>query len=123
GRGMPGNMVSVPVLMSKLVARPGLRAGKILQLLIALSCITLFSPAEAHDWYSGIRNPATGVGCCGGHDCLPIAVERVVETRDEFIVDGKWRFNKDEAMPARDGQYHACIWGGKPRCFFYPMNV
>jgi hypothetical protein len=34
-------------------------------------------------------------------------------------------------MPARhidvddpdDTGYSACIWGGKPRCFFYPMNV
>lgn len=79
--------------------------------------------AQAHDWYSGVRNPATGVGCCGGQDCAPVDVSRVLETRDEFIVDGKWHFDKDEALPARDGQYHACIWGGKPRCFFFPTNV
>jgi hypothetical protein len=77
----------------------------------------------AHDWYSGIRNAHTGVGCCGGSDCGPVAAERVVETAHEYIVDGKWRFNKEEAMPSRDGAYHACIWGGKPRCFFVPMNV
>ena len=120
---MPGQLSSVPVLASKLVARPRPRCGKILRLMFAVSSLLLFTPAEAHDWYSGIRNPTTGVGCCGGHDCTPIDISRVLETRDEFIVDGKWRFNKDEAMPARDGQYHACIWGGKPRCFFYPMNV
>lgn len=81
------------------------------------------TPAPAHDWYSGIRNPGSGVGCCGGSDCAPVDVSRVVETRDEFIVDEIWHFKKDEAMPAQDGQFHACIWGGKPRCFFYPMNV
>ena len=52
-----------------------------------------------------------------------VDVGRVEETATEFIVDGKWHFIKDEAMPAQDGQYHAWIWGGKPRCFFYPMNV
>jgi hypothetical protein len=120
---MPGKIYSMPVLASKLVTRPGPLASKIHRLLLALGCIALLGPAEAHDWYSGIRNPTTGVGCCGGNDCTPIDVARVVETRDEFIVDGVWHFNKDEAMPAQDGQYHACIWGGKPRCFFYPMNV
>lgn len=124
GRGghMQGNSYSMPVLR-KLVSRPGLRSPKIHRALFALTFVAFFAPAEAHDWYSGIRNPATGVGCCGGNDCTPIDIARVIETRDEFIVDGKWHFLKSEAMPAQDGQYHACIWGGKPRCFFYPMNV
>jgi hypothetical protein len=120
---MHGTISPLPVLMSKLVTRPGPRATKIHRFIFALAFAALLGPAEAHDWYSGIRNPATGVGCCGGRDCMPIDISRVIETRDHFIVDGKWRFNKDEAMPAQDGQYHACIWGGKPRCFFYPMNV
>jgi hypothetical protein len=82
----------------------------------------LATPAQAHDWYSDKHGPG-GVSCCGGDDCSPLDIERVLETRDEFIVDGKWHFNKDEAMPSIDGQYHACIWGGKPRCFFFPSNV
>lgn len=91
--------------------------------MLAVALHVLATAAASHDWYSGIRNPVTGVGCCGGHDCTPIDIGRVVETKDEFVVDGIWRFKKDGAMPAPDGQYHACIWGGKPRCFFYPMNV
>jgi hypothetical protein len=92
-------------------------------LVIVMAFSVVSGSTLAHDWYSGTRNAHTGVGCCGGSDCGPIDTARVVETADEFIVDGKWRFNKNEAMPSRDGAYHACIWGGKPRCFFVPMNV
>lgn len=79
--------------------------------------------AGAHDWYSDNRNPATGVGCCGVRDCASVEVERIQQTPDEFIVDGIWHFKISEAIPSQDGGYHACIWGGKPRCFFYPTNT
>jgi hypothetical protein len=145
---MPGNTSSVPVLMSKLVARPGPRAIKILCYTMALCSIVLFDPAEAHDWYSGIRNPTTGVGCCGGNDCFIVRLEWLSEDAENFIVTFpsgveapigtylrggqlQFKFPKSEAMPTRhidtenpdDTGYSACIWGGKPRCFFYPMNV
>ena len=91
---------------------------------LVLSLLTGQIPSTyAHDWYSGIRNPVTGVNCCGGRDCKAIDIGRVLETLDEFIIDDKWHFDKDEAMPSQDGSYHACIWGGKPRCFFVPQNV
>lgn len=92
-------------------------------LVIALAFALSNGSSVAHEWYSGTRNAHTGVGCCGGNDCRPIEAARIVETLDEFIVDGRWHFNKSEALPSRDGSYHACIWGGKPRCFFVPMNV
>lgn len=96
----------------------------IIFILILLAVAGVWSnPARSHDWYAGVRNPVTGNGCCGGDDCKPIDVSRVEETATEFIVDGKWHFNKDEAMPAQDAQYHACILGGKPRCFFVPINT
>jgi hypothetical protein len=91
--------------------------------LVIIALALLITPAQSHDWYAGIRNSKTGVGCCGGDDCQPIDVSRITETEKDFIVDGRWHFPKEEAMPSIDGTYHACIWGGKPRCFFYPMNV
>ena len=88
-----------------------------------LALVLTLAPVKAHSWYFDQRNPVTGWGCCGGQDCLQVDVNRVEEAKDEFIVDGKWHFAKAEAMPSPDGQYHACIWGGKPRCFFFPANV
>lgn len=111
------------------------------------------SGAYAHQWYSGLRNPETGVGCCGGNDCFEVPLEWLSEDNDNFIVSlpdplpvaaglsgtmaGKvYFFPKNEAMPAKgtdnrnegkDGffhsGYHACIWGGKARCFFFPTNT
>ena len=126
---MLGNIHPMPVPASKLVARPSLRAANIYRLLFAFTFIIFLSPVEAHEWYSGVRNPSSGVGCCGGSDCEPINdLARIVETKDEFILDSKWHFKKSEAMPTQEWKpgetgYHACIWGGKPRCFFYPTNV
>lgn len=93
-------------------------------IIFILFLIFLATETLAHDWYSGIRNPNTGVGCCGGNDCGPVDVNRILETDREYIIDGKWVFKKPEdVMPSQDGGYHACIWGGKPRCFFAPSNV
>lgn len=79
--------------------------------------------AQSHEIYSGLKNPVTDEDCCGNSHCEPIAVERVVETHDEFIVDGKWHFVKNQALPSSDGQYHACIVGENLRCFLFPSNV
>lgn len=126
---MPGNIYPMPVLLSKLVTRPGPRTTKIHLLIFVLTFFSFLVPVEAHDWYIGIRNPNSGVGCCGARDCESIKdLARIVETKDEFILDGKWHFKKSEALPAQEWKpgetgYHACIWGGKPRCFFYPTNA
>jgi hypothetical protein len=96
--------------------------------------------AQAHDWYTGTRNPVTHIGCCGVQDCKPVSIEtgEIVELENEFVVykyGREFHFPKKEAMPSQDGQYHACMWGGpltdgqpdprllKPRCLFYPLNT
>jgi hypothetical protein len=85
--------------------------------------------AYPHDWYTGIRNPATGEGCCGGRDCFPLMTDelhRLTEDKDNYIIDGMWKFPKKDAMPAKhshnpdESGYSYCIWGGKARCFFFP---
>jgi len=105
-----------------------------------LALIAYYGKAQAHDWYTGISNPTSGEGCCGGNDCYPLQLEDFVEKADEFVITivvplakwpgwppGVYRFRKDSAMPTRhidDGEsgYHACIWGKKARCFFFPSS-
>lgn len=79
--------------------------------------------ASAHSWYTGMSNPITRDTCCGGKDCFPISIERVVEKSAVYVVDGKYAFPKDQALPSPDGNYHVCIYGGKVHCMFFPSNV
>lgn len=124
-----------------------------------LSCLVLWiwaSSAKAHDWYEGLRNPTTGVGCCGGRDCWKVPLQFLSEDATDFIITFpsvkdlpgnaanfvdtspggsglhlQFKFPKSQAMPTPhidvddpdDSGFHACIWGGKPRCFFYPTNA
>ncbi len=107
--------------------------------------LCLAKAAHAHDWYTGTRNPVNGQGCCGGKDCHPLMTDelnRLTEDKDNYIIDGTWKFPKKEAMPAKgsrdhnqaihkpvpkDGRFESgysyCIWGGKARCFFFPTGA
>lgn len=110
--------------------------------------VLLSAPAWPHSWYSGQRNDTTGVGCCGGSDCFEVPLEWLSQDADNYIVTvpnpipnmtgfsgvfhpGPYAFPISEAQPTPhidtdDGKehsgYHACIWGGKPRCFFFPSG-
>jgi hypothetical protein len=97
---------------------------------VLVGLMAVFGPVKAHDWYSGLSNPGSKVSCCGGNDCFAIKLlelDRLTENGTHYILDGKWYFLKSEAMPAMhiedgDSGYSACIWGGKPRCFFFPSG-
>jgi hypothetical protein len=53
-------------------------------------------------------------------------LHRLTEDKDNYIIDGMWKFPKKDAMPAKhshnpdESGYSYCIWGGKARCFFFP---
>jgi hypothetical protein len=83
--------------------------------------------ASAHEWYSGQRNPVNGYGCCNGSDCHLIETEDWWEEAGVIYVrrnGATWAIPADQAQPSQDknGKAAACIWGGKLRCFFMPVN-
>jgi hypothetical protein len=94
--------------------------------LLYLGWIAL-TPAQAHEWFSGQRNPVSGYGCCNGSDCHLIETEDWWEEAGLIWVRmaGKtWSIPADQAQPSqdKDGKAAACIWGGQLRCFFMPVN-
>lgn len=93
---------------------------------LLFSAVVLMSvcPREAstHGVYSELTSKRGG--CCGEQDCKPIDVNRVQEFTYEWVVDGKWHFDKNQTgVKSPDGQYHMCIIDGVPRCLLYPVNV
>ena len=94
-----------------------------------LLILALSGTAEAHDWYTGTRNPVTGTSCCGGQDCRGFPEELVRVVEGGYLVSPPGREPEfvpyDEALPSRDGLYHRCEYlsgphKGERRCFFSP---
>lgn len=88
-----------------------------------LSWVTM-TDAQAHQWFSGKRNPVTGYGCCSGTDC------HLIETEDWWEEGGlihvrwagkEWTMPADQAEPSQDkeGRAAACIWNGQLRCLLH----
>ena len=69
---------------------------------------------RAHDWYTDLVQPGTGVPCCGMFECRPLQPTqiRIIEGgRMQFLLDDEWR-DVDPAvildLPSPDGRVHAC---------------
>ncbi len=100
----------------------------------------LTANAHAHEWYRTTSNPVTGYSCCGGLDCIAVTYEQFSETKDAYVVNvdpvmaaflrqkpGRYSIPKSQALPARGWKkgetgYHACVWGGALKCFFFPAG-
>lgn len=80
------------------------------------------APASAHSWYTGIKN-ADGQLCCSGSDCAPLPAGDVTEVEGGYYThtyDQVVPFSR--VQPSPDGDFHACFWGGRIRCFFGPVS-
>lgn len=125
----------------------------VLLIIIALAAffglLSLFGPVKAHSWYQGYTVPDGVSSCCGGNDCFEVPLAWLSEDDGNYIVTvpdpvpvmaglagtykpGPYSFPKKDARPTPHGHaddgaehsgYHACIYGGKARCFFFPSNA
>lgn len=79
-------------------------------------------PGHPHDWYDKYTTK-NGIPCCGGKDCdrLPKEAVRPVATgyavkigEEEYVIP------YSDVQESQDDDFHICIWGDGPKCFFAP---
>lgn len=84
--------------------------------------------AQAHEWFTGKRNPGTNENCCNSVDC------RVIDN-DAWWMEGgqifvKWSDGRTYSMPTvqalptedPEGRPAACVLAGRLRCAFIPLG-
>jgi hypothetical protein len=86
---------------------------------------------DAHDWYTELQQPGTGIPCCGMFECRPLLANQIrhmVGGRLQFLLDDEWR-DVDPAvildLPSPDGRVHAC-WNSYMRrllCVILPGRI
>lgn len=91
----------------------------------ALALALLASPAAAHEPYTSLKHPRTGLLCCNGADCAPIAAERVEHVPGGYRVDRRHFVPGSDVIPSWDGEHHACFWPGPDdlRCLVVPLAM
>ncbi|ANN55504.1 MULTISPECIES: hypothetical protein [Mesorhizobium] len=87
---------------------------------IALAWLLLAGDADAHDWYTGKKDPVLRYDCCGNKDCHPIDSRAVRETKDGYYVrlprpaylnepqEPEWFIPRERAQVSIDDRYHLC---------------
>ncbi|WP_210261334.1 hypothetical protein [Mesorhizobium sp. NZP2234] len=87
---------------------------------IALAGLLFAGDVDAHDWYTGKKDPVLHYDCCGNKDCYPIDSHSVRETKDGYYVrmprpaylnepqEPEWFIPKERAQASLDDRYHLC---------------
>ena len=115
---------------------------------VLAALLMISTPALAHDWYSGTRDPVTGGGCCGVADCAVLKIEPGMLTgevdgyRLRLTAEQAGRINParkmpvdtlivwDRMQPSPDGNFHLCLptyptpnMAADYFCFFAPPST
>ena len=87
---------------------------------IALAWLVLAGNADAHDIYTGKKDPVMQSDCCGNKDCHPIDANQVRETKDGYYVklsrpaymnepqDLEWFIPRERVQASPDDRYRLC---------------
>jgi hypothetical protein len=85
-----------------------------------MAWLVLAGNADAHDWYTGKKDPVMQSDCCGNKDCHPIDPSEVRETKDGYYVrlsrpaymnepqEQEWFIPRERAQASLDDRYHLC---------------
>ncbi len=78
-------------------------------LLLGIAAIPAF-PVEAHDWFTGQRDPVTKVECCGNSDCHAVDDHLVRELADGgyLYLPRGWTIPWDRVQHSPDFSYYIC---------------
>lgn len=87
---------------------------------IVMAWLVLSGDADAHDWYTGKKDPVMQSDCCGNKDCHPIDPREVRETKDGYYVrlprpaymnepqEPEWFIPRARVQASPDDRYHLC---------------
>ena len=76
-----------------------IRPDVVLVLLLASA-----APAEAHDWYSGLRN-GDGTPCCDAQDCRPVGLCVRPDGTKGLVIEGACRpIPRDKVQGVREAR-------------------
>src|SRR5690606_11248556 len=88
--------------------------------------------ANAHGWYTGKKNPVTGVGCCNKTDCREVGYDDVVAEEKDGVRGYRWLnapnplkgwIPEVQVLTSHDGKPHVCWYAGEFRCLFLPFST
>lgn len=93
-----------------------------------------YTPAHAHDWYTGRKDPKLLTKCCTGIECQEITEESVTKLSDGgyFYRPNGWNIPADRVQISPDSNYHICKTpivtfppesGYDLLCFFAPLET
>jgi hypothetical protein len=78
--------------------------------IIALANLALLvAEAQAHDIYTGLRQPYTGASCCSNDDCAPAKEDVILQPNGSYTLPARGvTVQKSKVLPSPDGRYHIC---------------
>ena len=94
--------------------------------LILAALLATAAPAQAHGWYTGLRNK-NGISCCDDKDCRPVRLCVLPNRKEGVLIENVCRpipWDKVLKVASPDGGAHACWqhFGHPPaiRCVILP---
>lgn len=97
-------------------------------LVLGFLLLAFLNSAYAHSWYSGKRNPVSGLSCCNTTDCRAVGDDEVVYENGGYrwlnapIPENGW-IPQEQVQQSHDFQYHVCWYNNTLRCLFIPNSV